>query len=203
MKWYLKVLMMRYGYLNDNNMGTTKYEIKRKCENCGAVFIAKTIDSRFCSKKCSEQACKRRRAEEKRNAQLDAIADSIPDAREYITVPEAIAMFAIGRNTLYRLIHTGAIPSINLGERLTRINKEELMKIAATRKEVLSDNKPLPKRYSLEPEDCYTIGEISEKFHVNDSTVYAHIRRFSIPTRQIGNFVYVPKSEIDELYKSL
>ncbi|MDB8919929.1 DNA-binding protein, partial [Parabacteroides merdae] len=27
--------------------------------------------------------------------------------------------------------------------------------------------------------------------------------RHSIPTRQIGNYVYVPKSEIDKLYKSL
>jgi predicted DNA-binding protein YlxM (UPF0122 family) len=62
---------------------------------------------------------------------------------------------------------------------------------------------PAPKKklYSLEPEDCYTIGEIAKKFRINDSTVYAHIRKYSIPTRQIGNFVYAPKSEIDKLYK--
>ena len=60
---------------------------------------------------------------------------------------------------------------------------------------------PLPKKYSLEPEDCYTIGEISKKYHLDDSTVYLHIRKYSIPTRQIGNFVYVPKKEIDNLYK--
>lgn len=28
---------------------------------------------------------------------------------------------------------------------------------------------------------------------------FMHIRRHSIPPRQIGNYVYVPKSEIDEL----
>ena len=27
------------------------------------------------------------------------------------------------------------------------------------------------------------------------------IRKYSIPTRQIGNYVYVPKKEIDKLYK--
>ena len=47
------------------------------------------------------------------------------------------------------------------------------------------------------------IGEIAKKFHINDSSVFKHIRRHSIPTRQIGNYVYVPKSEIDKLYKSL
>ena len=45
-------------------------------------------------------------------------------------------------------------------------------------------------------------------FHLTDidssiSTVYQHIRKYSIPTRQIGNFVYVPKKEIDNLYKGM
>ena len=54
----------------------------------------------------------------------------------------------------------------------------------------------------LEPEDCYTITEICEKYHINDSSVWAHVRKYSIPSRQIGNYVYVPKQEIDNLYKS-
>lgn len=65
------------------------------------------------------------------------------------------------------------------------------------RKEKQSD----VKTYRLEPEDCYMIGEIAKKFGIHDSTVYLHIRKYSIPTRQIGNYVYVPKSEIDNLYK--
>ena len=57
--------------------------------------------------------------------------------------------------------------------------------------------------YRMEPEDCYTIGEISKKFHLDDSTVYAHIRKYSIPTRQIGNYVYAHKESIDKLYKDI
>ena len=33
------------------------------------------------------------------------------------------------------------------------------------------------KTYRLEPEDCYTIGEIAKKFGIHDSTVYLHIRK--------------------------
>lgn len=62
--------------------------------------------------------------------------------------------------------------------------------------------KPTPKLYSLEPEDCYTISEVCKKYRINDSTVWAHVRKYSIPSRQIGNYVYVPKEEIDNLYKS-
>ena len=61
---------------------------------------------------------------------------------------------------------------------------------------------PLPKLYSLEPKDCYTIGEVCEKYHINDSSVWTHVRKYSIPSRKIGNFVYVPKEAIDKLYKS-
>ena len=45
----------------------------------------------------------------------------------------------------------------------------------------------------------YTIGEVCEKYHINDSSVWAHVRKYSIPSRQIGNYVYVPKEEIDSL----
>lgn len=182
-------------------MPAAKFEIKRKCKECGAVFLAKTIESWYCSKKCTEKASKRRKAEEAKKATLNHIVEQIPDARDYISVQEAMAMFNIGRNTIYRLIRKGNIKSINIGERLTRVSKEELSNMFDTRDNSLAESKPLPKVYSLEPEDCYTIGEIAEKFHFDDSTIYKHIRKYSIPTRQIGNFVYVPKSEIDKLYK--
>ena len=57
--------------------------------------------------------------------------------------------------------------------------------------------------YRMEPEDCYTIGEVSKKLHfyLESITVYAHIRKYSIPTRQIGNYVYAHKASIDKLYK--
>ena len=113
------------------------------------------------------------------------------------------ALFGIGKDTLYRLIHKGTISHINLGTNQIRVSKEELLRLYPLRKKALTKPKPVAKLYSLEPKDCYTIGEISKKFHLEDSTVYLHIRKYSIPTRQIGNFVYVPKKEIDNLYKGM
>ena len=101
------------------------------------------------------------------------------------------------------MILKGTIPSVFAGERQSLLSKAELMKLYPPRKKALTKPKPVAKLYSLEPKDCYTIGEITEKFLVNESTVYLHIRKYSIPTRQIGNFVYVPKKEIDNLYKGM
>lgn len=135
--------------------------------------------------------------------QLNAIVTQIPDARDYISVQEAVAIFGISKDTIYRLIRKGKISAINIGERLTRISKSKLEEMFPLREEPIDRSKPLPKFYSMEPEDCYTIGEISKKFGINDSTVYAHIRKYSIPTRQIGNYVYAPKADIDNLYKDV
>ncbi len=41
-------------------------EIKRKCPICGKVFIIKTLESIYCSPKCSKIANKRKKDKEKK-----------------------------------------------------------------------------------------------------------------------------------------
>lgn len=184
-------------------MPSAKYEIKRKCEECGAMFLAKTLDSHYCCKKCSDTAYNKRRADEVKRQQMDKIIAMVPDGRDFISVAEAEAMFGVCKETIRRLIRSGQVQSVNLGKRLTRVSKSELTKRLPLREEPIDRSRALPKSYKLEPEDCYTIGDIAEKFSIAESTVYAHIRKYSIPIRQIGRFVYAPKSEIDHLYKDV
>ena len=47
-------------------------EIKRKCPICGKVFIIKTLDSIYCSTKCSKLAYKRKKDAEKKERQKQA-----------------------------------------------------------------------------------------------------------------------------------
>ena len=60
---------------------------------------------------------------------LDEVVKKIPKSKDYITVPEAYALFGISKETLYRLIRKGVISSVNVGERQTRVSKEELLKL--------------------------------------------------------------------------
>ena len=125
--------------------------------------MAKTIESWYCSPKCSRIAYKRKKDEEARHKKLDEIVKKIPEARDYIKVSEAYALFDISKYTLYRLIRKGTISYVNAGEKMIRVSKEELMKMFPLRSEQLKKDKPEKKLYSLEPEDCYTIGEMCEK----------------------------------------
>ena len=119
------------------------FEIKRKCKVCGAVFIAKTLDSHYCSPKCGKVAWKRKKDAKAKDAKLETIAHHIPDIREYISVKEAVALFGVERTTLYRLIHTGRIPSINVGKRLTRIKRSDLEQLSTPDRKVSPSSQPL------------------------------------------------------------
>lgn len=184
-------------------MPTAKYEIKRKCKCCGATFLAKSLDSNYCSHTCSDKGYKQRRAQQQQREKWDKVIGEISDNRDYISVAEAEAVFGVCAKTIRRMIKSGKVSSINLGIRLTRVSRSELMGHLPLREDPIDRNRALPKPYNMEPEDCYTIGEIAEKFAIAESTVYSHIRKYSIPIRQIGRFVYAPKSEIDRIYKDI
>jgi predicted nucleic acid-binding Zn ribbon protein len=84
-------------------MVKAKFEIKRKCEVCGTMFYAKTIDSKYCCKKCTEIASKKKKTEKEKLAKMEELASNIPDSREYITVQEAIAMYSVSLHDAYIL----------------------------------------------------------------------------------------------------
>ena len=121
-------------------MPAAKFEITRQCKVCGETFVAKTIESWYCTPKCFKIAWKRRKDEELRLQRLDDVVKKIPKSKEYITVPEAYALFGISKETLYRLIRKGTIPSVNAGERQTLLSKEELMKLYPLRKNLQSQS---------------------------------------------------------------
>lgn len=182
-------------------MPVSKFILQRNCENCGKQFNAKTVYSKYCCEKCSEAATRKKKALEKEEEQRQQLAEQIPTDRPYISIAEAVVLFGISRDTIYRQIKKGNIPAVNLGERLTRISRVHI-EAMFPKVEIIQSAQPLIEQTKLnyDPSECYTIGEITEKFGISASTVQKTIRKCSIPKKQIGKFVYVPKLEIDRLF---
>jgi excisionase family DNA binding protein len=147
-------------------------------------------------------AYKQKKAAEKKEEQRLRLAEKIPEERQYITIKDAVVLFGISKPTLYRLIRKGKIPAVNLGERLTRISRAHI-EAMFPKVETAKAIQPIitKQEINFDPANCYTVGEISQKFGISLSTVDKTIRKNSIPKRQIGKYVYVPKSEIDKLFK--
>jgi excisionase family DNA binding protein len=185
-------------------MPASKYKIERKCKVCGKPFFAKTVSSWYCSKNCTCAAYRIKKREEKKEQQRKEQAAKIPESRPYISVPEAVALFGVSRDSLYRLIRKGTIPAINIGERLTRISRAHLESMfPLVGASPVQTEQPKQVNYKFDESDCYTVGQITDLYGVCESTVYKAIRKMSIPTCQRGNYVYVPKVEIDKLFKSV
>ncbi len=175
--------------------------INKQCLVCGEVFLPKTVTSVYCSSKCSKKAYKQKMKQLKNEADIKAMIEKIPQDRAFLSVSEAGMLFGIAKRTLYRLVEQGKIPSVNLGTRLVRIDRRVMEGMFGPALSLpQAESAPKKKLYSLEREDCYSIGEIAQRFQISEGSVYSHIRKYSIPTRQIGKHVYAPKSEIDNLY---
>lgn len=185
-------------------MGFSKLKIPRICEHCSKPFEAKTVITRFCSVSCANKAGRERKKQEKEQKEKESLLNKYSNkiaevqTREFISVAEAIVMFGVSKDTLHRLIKRGMITSVNLGVRLTRIKKSDLEALF-TSVEIPLKKEENPKP-NFEVGNCYTISEISEKFHADPGTVTNVIKRNKIPTKKVGSFVYVPKTEIDKIF---
>jgi len=187
-------------------MGFSKLKIPRVCEQCSKPFEAKTVTTRFCTVSCANKAGKERKKLEKEQVEKETLlkkyANKIAEvqSREFISVAEATVMFGISRDTVHRLIKREIIQGVNLGERLTRVKRSDLEDLF-TAVEMPNQSKEVPEKGNFEIGNCYTISEISSKFHADPGTVTSLIKRNKIPTKKVGSFVYVPKNLIDKIFE--
>lgn len=186
-------------------MGISKLKIPKICEQCGKPFEAKTVVTRFCSSTCINKFGKEKKKQAKeaeyKQILLEASAKQIAEiqTRPYISITEATILFGISKDTIRRLVKSGKVPAVNLGQRLTRVSRSHIEEMFMAI-ELPEEPKKQAIKLQYEPDECYTINEISKKYGVSLSTVDKVIRRNSIPKRQIGKFVYAPKEQIDKIF---
>lgn len=181
-------------------MGKSKLQIPKVCPQCGNTFLAKTVKTVYCCRTCTLLAQSERLKRERKQKALNKIKKA---GTEYITIPQALKLFATTRSTIRRMIATHRIAVRKLSPRKTFVCIQSLEALfPLLPKPIETTYKVRTHIFDMSPEKCYTIGEIIEMFGVSEKSVYSHIREFSIPIRQIGRFVYAPKSEINKLYNN-
>ena len=179
-------------------MGKSTLQIPKVCPLCGCTFLAKTVKTVYCSEKCSYTAQNEKRKQDRKQRVLDNIKAT---GTEYITIKQALQIFTTTRSTIRRLIMKHRVSYRRPSPRKTFVSVKSLETLFPLRPESQVEAKQ-SHTFDMRPDHCYTIGEISQRFQVTEYSVYKHIRQFSIPTRQVGRFVYAPKTEIDNLYSN-
>ena len=102
----------------------------------------------------------------------------------------------MSRDTIYRLVRRGIVPSIKLGPKSIRLDREALQFVLGN----INVSPPPITAGDITPDNSYNITEITAKFRISAKTVYKAIKDNNIPTKQIGRYVYAPMELINKLF---
>jgi excisionase family DNA binding protein len=120
---------------------STNIRIKKVCEFCKEIFIAKTTTTRFCSHLCNSRSYKKNLKEGKIQNSLAETKTQIlekftPDStrptiaplvpKELMNFNELCTMTGLSERTMYRLIKDPKFPKFKIGKRLL-FKKEAVM----------------------------------------------------------------------------
>ena len=125
--------------------------------------------------------------------------------RPYLSVSEASRLYGISQDTLRRLIAKGKIPAINLGDRLTRIDRKALEKTLFNNSlpEAKSQGKrsKAPQKTDAPTLEGYcTVSDIVNRYGIDQPRVSAIIKKYKLTKVRIGRYTFVPKDQADELF---
>ena len=125
--------------------------------------------------------------------------------RPYLSVSEASRLYGISPDTLRRLIAKGKIPAINLGDRLTRIDRKALEKtlynnsLPKVAYQVKRTKAP-KKTDSPTLEGYCTVSDIVNKYGIDQPRVSAILKKYKLTKVRIGRYTFVPKEQAEELF---
>ena len=176
---------------------SSRIDIQKRCKWCGNIFIAHKTSTEYCSHRCANLAYKdkvRKQRIESFQRESGKKINTPPaiNNKEYLNPTEASELLCIGRTSIYRYIRSGNIKVIRF-KRKTLIRKTDIEDMAEyitiQGHETKSEKAPIT--------DFYTTAEVKEKYHVNESWIFAIAKKHNIPRTFNRGKTYWSKKHID------
>ena len=167
-------------------MATSKMKIKKVCEWCGTTFYAQKLTTRFCSHRCNnlayKEAVRQKRIQEvEAKVQTFISKQSISDVKdkEYLSFKEAATLLGLSKQAIYKMVYAGKLQAFRISSRLSFIRKGDIDRMLEAR--------PYEQRQpkdTIPITDFYTTAEVKEKYHVNESWIFAITKNtaFHVPS---------------------
>lgn len=114
---------------------STNIQVQRICQHCGSEFTARTTKTLYCSHKCNSADYKAKvraaKVEASNQETLQIRTRPIEElkAKEFLTVKEVAILLNCSLRTVYYSIEAGNIKAVNLGQRITRVQRSQLDKL--------------------------------------------------------------------------
>ena len=180
---------------------SSNLKIKRICAWCGKEFIAQKTTTACCSKQCANALYKKRKRDEaiKTNNQIvrkkieEKPIERIKD-KPFLTITEAALYLGVTRPTVYSYIRRDELKVIRLGFKYL-LKKEDIDKLFNTPTEFHT-----PTKEKAPITDFYTTAEVKEKYHINESWIFAIAQKHGIPRTFNRGKTYWSKKHIDAYF---
>ncbi len=180
---------------------SSNFTVKKVCEQCGGIFVAKTTVSRFCSKACNSKNYKLRLRNDKITATQKVVREVIGhqmeelSTLEFLSVKAAAKLLGVSDKIVYSMIKLGRLKATNLSVRKTIINRADLDRLFEL-PEVIDVKTPNSSNLS----DCCHMGEAQKIYNISEKALVEILKRNSIPKYQVGKYTYVLKSHLDKIF---
>jgi len=189
-------------------MSASNFKIKKICTHCNKEFEAQKFSTKYCSHTCASRAYKfrmRKGVVEISNKETEQIkSKSIEDlkAKDFLSIAETCQLLGVSRWTIWRAINANKINSAKFGKRIIikRSEIDNLFKQEALPEAQMQVKAP-PVSIQLNESECYNLTEVQMKFGISEKALYDVIKRNNILKVRKGAFAYVPKTDIDNLFK--
>ena len=180
---------------------SSNLKIKRICAWCGKEFIAQKTTTACCSKQCANALYKKRKRDEaiKTNNQIvrkkieEKPIERIKD-KPFLTITEVALYLGVTRPTVYSYIRRDELKVIRLGFKYL-LKKEDIDKLFNTPTEFHT-----PTKEKAPITDFYTTVEVKEKYHINESWIFAIAKKHGIPRTFNRGKTYWSKKHIDAYF---
>ena len=177
-------------------------KIKKVCEWCGTTFYAQKLTTRFCSHRCNnlayKEAVRQKRIQEvEAKVQTFISEQSISDVKdkEYLSFKEAATLLGLSKQAIYKMVYAGKLQAFRINSRLSFIRKGDIDRMLEAR--------PYEQRQpkdTIPITDFYTTAEVKEKYHVNESWIFAITKKHGIPRTFNRGKTYWSKKHIDAYF---
>lgn len=177
-------------------------KIKKVCEWCGTTFYAQKLTTRFCSHRCNNLAYKEA-IRQKRIQEVEAKVQTVISEqsisnfkdKEYLSFKEAATLLGLSKQAIYKMVYAGKLQAFHISSRLSFIRKGDIDRMLEAR--------PYEQRQpkdTIPITDFYTTAEVKEKYHVNESWIFAIAKKHNIPRTFNRGKTYWSKKHIDAYF---
>ena len=183
-------------------MATSKMKIKKVCEWCGTTFYAQKLTTRFCSHRCNNLAYKetvRQKRIQEVETKVQTIISEQPISdfkdKEYLSFKEAATLLGLSKQAVYKMVYAGKLQAFRISSRLSFIRKKDIDRMVEAR--------PYEQRHpkdTIPITDFYTTAEVKEKYHVNESWIFAVAKKNNIPRTFNRGKTYWSKKHMDTYF---